>query len=162
MNAANPRLDILREEVEEKVLSPFRSHGWSAEIVQEVDRHDCIEIAANRKTITVRIAVLYSSSGISNAAYGELSNRVERIFYRGQPYERESFARGVIVPIESIGCFFAFLVELNKRLEPDRSHAYTPGKPPKVRRLTAESPRDAVLARLQQFTSEMLARRMVE
>ena len=65
VSPANPRLDILRREVEEKLLIPFRSHGWSAEIVSEVDRHDCIEIAANRDAVATRIAVLYSS-GISN------------------------------------------------------------------------------------------------
>ena len=162
MSADNPRLELLREAVEHKVLSPFRSHGWSAEIAHEVDHHDCIEIAANRETVAVRIAVLYSSSGISNAVYRELSNRVERIFFRGQPYKLGSFTRGVTVPVESIDGFFAYLVELNKQLEPDRSHASTPGTPPKVRRLTAENPRDAVIARLQQFTSETPARRMVE
>ena len=162
MSAANPRLDFLRREVEEKVLSPFRSHVWSAETVQEVDRQDCIEIAANRDTVAVRIAVLCSSSGISNAAYRELSNRVQRIFFRGQPYELESFTRGVTVPVEALDGFFAFLVELNKQLEPDRSHTSIPRTPSKFRRLTAENPLDAVIARLQQFTSENLARKLVK
>ena len=162
MSAANPRLDLLRKDVEEKVLSPFRSHGWSAEIVHEVDHHDCIEIQANRNTVAVRIAVLYSSSGISNAAYWELSNRVQRIFFRGQAYELESFTRGVTVPVESLDGFFAFLVELNKQLEPDRSHTSIPRTPSKIRRLTAENPLDAVIARLRRFTSETLARKMVE
>ena len=76
------------------VLEPFRLHGWSAEIVREVDRDDCIEIAARRGTVATRIAVLYSSSGISNARYKELSNEVARIFFSGQPYMLDSFARG--------------------------------------------------------------------
>ena len=162
MNATNPRLDRLREEVEEKVLSPLRHHDWSAEIVQEVDRHNCVEIAASREGVSVRIAVLYSSSGISNAAYRELSNRVRHIFFYGQSYDLESFTRGVAVPVEPLDDFFAFLVELNKQLEPDRSTACVPGAPPKVRRLKAENPLDAVIARLQQFRSETLARKLVE
>ena len=158
----NPRLDLLRREVEQKVLIPFRSHGWSAEIVREVDRHDCIEIVAKRATVATRIAVLYSSSGLSNSGYRELSNRVDRIFFRGQPYMLESFASGVAVPVESLDDFFAFLVELNKQVEPDRSPAVMPRRPPKVRRLTAENPIEAVISRLQQFTSETLARKLVE
>ena len=162
MSDANPRLGRLRQEVEEKVLSPFRSHGWSTKIVREVDGHDYIEIVADRQTLQTRIAVLYSSSGISNAAYRDLSNSVERIFFRGQPYELESFTRGVTVPVESLDNFFAFLVELNKQVEPDQSQASTPRKPTRVRRLTAENPLDTVIARLQQFTSEVLARKLVE
>ena len=48
MISANPRLDLLRWEVERTVLKPFRLHGWAAEIVREVDRDDCIEITAQR------------------------------------------------------------------------------------------------------------------
>ena len=162
VSPANPRLDLLRREVEEKLLIPFRSHGWSAEIVSEVDRLDCIEIAANRDAVATRIAVLYSSSGLSNSGYRELSSRVDRIFFRGQPYMLESFASGVAVPVESLDDFFAFLVELNKQVEPDRTQAFIPRRPAKVRRLTAENPLDAVIARLQQFTSEALARKLVE
>ncbi len=161
MNNANPRLGLLRRDVEEKVLSPFRSHGWSATIVHEDGRHDCIEIHADRQAVQTRIAVLYSS-GTSNDTYKDLSNRVERVFFRGQPYELESFTRGVTVPVESLDNFFAYLVQLNKQVEPDRSQASIPRNPTRVRRLTAENPLDAVIARLQQFTSETLARKLVE
>ena len=122
----NPRLRLLRREVEQTVLIPFRSHGWSAEIVREVDHHDCIEIAAKRGTVETRIAVLYSSSGISNSSYRELSNRVDHIFFNGQPYMLDSFASGVAVPVEPLDDFFAFLVELSKQVEPDRSPAVMP------------------------------------
>ena len=74
----------------------------------------------------------------------------------------ESYASGVAVPVESLDDFFAFLVELNKQVEPDRSQAFIPRRPAKVLRLTAENPLDAVIARLQQFTSEALARKLVE
>ena len=70
---ANPRLSILRREVDQTVLKPFRSHGWSARIVRETDGHDCIEVAAERGALATRIAVLYSSSGISKSDYGVLS-----------------------------------------------------------------------------------------
>lgn len=162
MNSANPRLDHLRGEVERTVLDPFRLHGWSAEIVREVDREDCIEIAARRRAVTTRIAVLYSSSGISNARYQELSNEVDRIFFCGQPYMLDSFARGVTVPVEPLQDFFPFLVDLNRQVDPDCSPPVVPRRPPSVLWLTAENPLDAVIARLQQFTSRTLARKLVE
>ena len=109
VTSANPRLDLLRREVERTVLKPFRLHGWSAEIVREVARDDCIEIAARRGAVATRIAVLYSNSGISNARYKELSNEVARIFFSGRPYMLDSFARGVTVPVEPLRDFFPFL-----------------------------------------------------
>ena len=83
---ANPRLSILRREVDQTVLKPFRSHGWSARIVRETDGHDCIEVAAERGALATRIAVLYNSNGISKSDYGVLSNRVQRIFFNGLLY----------------------------------------------------------------------------
>ena len=158
----NPRLDHLRREVEQKLLIPFRSHGWSAEIEREIDPHDCIEIVAKRRAVATRIAVLYGSSGISNAIYRELSNRVDRIFFSGQPCMLDSFANGVTIPVEPLGDFFPFLLDLNKQVEPDCSLSVSLRRPATVRRLTAENPLEAVVARLQQFTSCTLARKLVQ
>ena len=94
----NPRLGFLRQEVEQKLLIPFRSHGWSAKIVREIDHPDCIEIVAKRGAVATRIAVLYSSNGISKASYRDLPNRVNRIFFNGQPYMLDSFANGDTIP----------------------------------------------------------------
>ena len=161
MNSGNPRLALLREEVGAKVLEPFHFHGWSAEIAREIDRDDCIVITARRGAVTTQIAVLYGS-GISNARYKELSGEVARIFFRGQPYMLDSFARGVTVSVEPLHDFFPFLVDLNKQVDPDCSPPIIPHKAPTVLRLTAENPLDAVIARLQQFTSSSLARKLVE
>lgn len=158
---ANPRLAILRREVNQTVLKPFRTHGWSAKIVCETDGHDCIEIAAERGTVATRIAVLYSS-GISKSEYGVLSNRVQRIFFNGQLYMPESFANGATVPVEPLGDFFPYLVDLNKQVEPERLPPAAPRRPASIRRLTAENPIEAILARLQQFTSATLAGKLVE
>ena len=65
------------------MLSPFRTRDWAVEIAHEVDRHDCIGVAANREEVSFRMEVLHSSSGFSNAACRELSNTVQRIFFRG-------------------------------------------------------------------------------
>ena len=160
--SGNPRLNLLRREVEQTVLKPFRAHGWSANIVREIDDDDCIEITADKGPETSRIAVLYSSGGISNSKFRELSTRVDHIFFNDQTNKLESFARGVTVPVEPLGDFFPFLISLNKKLEPDRSPPVITHKAAKVRRLTAENPLEAVITRLQQFTSEKLAAKLVE
>ena len=161
VSSANPRLELLRRKAEQTVLTLLRLHDWSAQITREVDGDDCIEIAARRGAVSTRIAVLYSTA-ISNATYKRLSNEVERIFFSGQPYRLDSYAEGVTVPVEPLNDFFPFLVELNRRVEPDRSPPVLPRRPPTVRRLTAENPLDAVMTRLRQFTSTTLARRLVE
>lgn len=162
VTSANPRLSSLRRDVEQNVLKPLWSHGWSANIVLEIDHQDCIEITADKGHVTTRIAVLYSSSGISNADYRQLSKRVDHIFFSGQPYKLESFAAGVTIPVEPLGDFFPFLVNLSKRVEPDRSPRVVPRNTVAVRRLTAENPLEAVITRLQQFASVNLAVKLVE
>ncbi len=157
----NPRLAILRREVEQTVGKPLRTHGWAATIEREIDGIDCIEITAAKRDVKVNIAILYSNA-ISNADFHALASRVTRIFFQGQPYMLESYARGISIPVEPLGDFFPFLVKLNKQVEPDRSPSTMPRKPATTRRLTAENPLEAVLTRLQQFTSVRLAARVVE
>ena len=156
----NPRLAILRNEVEQTVLKPLRSHGWDAKVERESDGSDCIEVTASRGDARARLAVLYSNA-VANGFYKELEQRVDRIFHQGQPYMLESFAYGVKVPVEPLGEFFPFLLELNKRIEPDRSPVPKPRRAP-ARHLTSENPLEAILARLQQFTSVRLATKLVE
>ena len=161
-SSANPRLDILRRQVERTVLKPFRLHGWSAEVVREVNRDDCILIAAQRGVIKTRIAVLYGSSEISNARYRELSNEVARIFFRGAPYMLDSYTRGVTVPVEPLGDFFPYLISMNRQVDPDCSSVDIPRRSATIRRLMAENPLESIIARLQQFTSKTLAAKLVE
>ena len=123
---ANPRLSILRREVDQTVLKPFRSHGWSARIVRETDGHDCIEVAAERGALATRIAVLYSSSGISKSDYG-VSYQTWRtsaiVLSTACSRMPESFAsqrhRSRLEPLAPD--FFSYLVaSCNKQVEPDR------------------------------------------
>ena len=157
----NPRIAILRRDVEQTVLKPFRSHGWEADIVQEHDYQSSLELTASKKGRNVRIAVLYSSAS-DNTHYKNLEERVEHIFFHGQPYMVESFAHGVKVPVEPLGDFFPLLVALNKQVEPDRSPSATDRPKLAVRRITDENPIEGILARLQQFTSVNLASKLVQ
>lgn len=143
------------------MLGSLRSHGWIAEITQEHDRHDSLEVQASKAEQSVRIGVLYSS-GTANQHYKYLEQRAEHIFFRGQPYMLESFAHGVKIPVEPLGDFFPLLVKLNKQVEPDRSPTVTSTPKLAVRRIMDENPLEGVLTRLQQFTSVNLASKLVE
>ncbi|MDR3451135.1 MAG: hypothetical protein P4M15_15555 [Alphaproteobacteria bacterium] len=158
--APNPRLAILRRDIEQSVLKPLRSHGWTADMVAEFDHHDSIEIEASKRNVKVRIAVLYSSA-TDNAHYRELATRVERIFFNGEPYRVADYTAGVNVPVEPLSEFFQYLIVLNKRLEPDRSPAAVTTTQKPVRRITGENPVEGVFARLRQFTSVEIARKLV-
>ncbi|MGO7979595.1 YaaC family protein [Rhizobium johnstonii] len=160
--ASNPRLAHLRREVDQRVLKPLRSHGWNASVEREVDHGSFIEISASKEAEVTRIAVLYSSSEIDNTQYLTLAERVDHIFFNGQPYKLDAFTRNVTIPVEPLESFFPFLVQLNKRVDPDRSPRQLPHKPSGIRRLTSENPLDSVTARLRQFTSVRLARKLVE
>lgn len=160
--APNPRLALLRREVDQTVLKPLRSHGWTASIELEADRGSYMLISARKKERRATIAVLYSSSEIDNAHFLALSKRVDHIFFNGQPYMLDSFARGVTIPVEPLSDFFPYLVTLNKRVDPDKSPPHLLRKPIATRRLTSENPLESVHARLRQFTSVRLARKLVE
>ncbi|WP_175713159.1 YaaC family protein [Burkholderia ambifaria] len=160
-NQPNPRIAILRSDVERVILQPFRSHGWVAEIVQEHDYQSSLEVVASKGEKSVRLGVLYSTA-TENAFYKNLEQRVQHIFFNGQPYMLDSFAQGISVPVEPLGDFFPLLVALNKQMDPDRTPAVIPKPKIAVRRITDENPRDGILARLQQFTSVNLAAKLVE
>lgn len=157
----NPRLAILRREVEQTIGKPLITHGWNVKIERESGGIDCIEIMATKRHVSIRVAVLYSNA-ISNTDFIKIAGRVAHIFFQGQPYMLESYAHGISIPIEPLGDFFPFLVKLNKQVEPDRSPSASARRPATTRRLTAENPIEAVLTRLQQFTSVRLAARVVE
>lgn len=160
--APNPRLQLLRREVDQNVLKPFRSHGWNVRVAREDNQQSYMEIEADKAAQSVRLAVLYSSSEIGNEEYRRLAVRVGQIFFQGQPYMLESFTQGVSIPVQPLSEFFPFLVKLNKLVEPDRSPSVRARRFTAARRLTSENPGEAVIARLRQFTSVRLARKLLE
>lgn len=160
--SGDPR-EILRSQVEQWVLGPLRSHGWSAAITREANRGPSIEVTADKGAVGTRIAVLYGSGGISTATYEQLRTQVDHIFFAfGDRSDLDSLTVDVTVPIDPIVDFLPFLIGLNKKVEPDQSPAVVPHPQKTVRRLTAENPLQAVMARLEQFTSVKLAERLVE
>ena len=162
-NPENPRLIVLRRDVEHRVLKPLRSYGWSATVESSIDPVNIVEIMIDTGSVTTRIAVLYSGRAISSEQYISLSTRVSHIFVRGHPNTLNSYAKGVEIPIDPLDDFFSFLISLNKQGDPDRSEsAIVPRKTRGTLRLTAENPIDAIFSRLEQFTSIHLAARLVK
>lgn len=159
-NEANPRIKILRREVEEVILQPMRSSGWTAKIVYEHDAHSSLEISATKQNRTVGIGILYSS-GTANSHYKDMAQRVEYIFHYGMPYELDSFTYGLDIPVEALSNFLPTLFALNKEFEPDCTPVSKPRPKLGTRRIVEEKPLQGILNRLQQFTSVNLANKLV-
>jgi hypothetical protein len=106
------RFEILRSDVERKILEPLRTHNWAANIEREVSEGEYFIIAAERAGVSYRIAVFYTSA-TANGAYKQAAGQVERIFFNGAPYMVESFAHGLDRPVEPIDAFPTLLLQWN-------------------------------------------------
>ncbi len=161
MNSTNPRLKILKREIEQQIVKPLHSHGWNASIIAEHDRFSSVELEATKNEITSRFAFIYSTATDKNH-YKQLANNNECIFYSGQAYKIEDYARDIDVPILPMGDFFLILVKLNKQIEPDQSPSSARIKAKKnIKRLTDENPQQAILLRLEQFKSIKQCERLI-
>lgn len=161
VEGSNPRTKILIRHIEQQILKPLRSHGWEANFIAEHDAHSSVEFSASKQGRTANFAVLYSSA-TDNNHYKMLATRNERIFYHGQAYQLESFARDVSVPVESMGDFFPVLVQLNKEIEPDKTPTQVSKTKRRSKKVTDENPQQAVLTRLEQFTSVKLCEKLIK
>ena len=161
MKNGNPRIQVLKRDIEQQILKPLRSHGWEADFTDEHDAHSSVEFTASKNKRVAKFAVLYSSA-TDNAHYKILATRNERIFYHGQTYQLESFARDIFVPVEPMGDFFPVLVQLNKEIEPDKTpNTLVVKKKKRSKRITDENPQQAVDSRLEQFTSIKLCEKLI-
>ncbi len=156
----NPRIQILKRDIEQQILKPLRSHGWNADFTFEHDHHSSVEFSATRQSRTANFAVLYSTA-TDNAHYKQLATRNERIFFHGSTYQLNGFAQGISVPVEPMGDFFPVLVQLNKEIEPDKTPIAVAVKKKRSKRLTDENPQQAIASRLEQFTSVKLCEKLI-
>ncbi|MBO6772245.1 MULTISPECIES: hypothetical protein [unclassified Thalassospira] len=160
MSEVNPRIQILKRDVEQQVFRPLRNHGWSTEFVREHDYHSSLECRARKQQRVFNFAVLYGSA-TDNDHYLSLSRENERIFFHGQEYQLEVFARNVPVPVGPLEEFFPVLVELNKEIEPDKTPTKQRPRKRRIKRITDENPIGAIFSRLEQFTSVKLCEKLV-
>ncbi len=159
------RLGILRQDAETKLLSPLRTHGWTAVIEREVEQGEYLVIKAERAGVEHRVAIMYSSA-TDNAVYKALALQVEHIFIKGELYKLESYAYGIATPVSTADDFHDVLIGWNKAAATGKFAPNTPADPiaahpPKHRTLLSEEPIEAIWLRLRQLTSVSLAQKLV-
>lgn len=162
-----PRLDILRRDVERKILEPLRTHAWKAAIEQETGDGEYLIVSAERGGHRHVIAILYTSA-TDNAIYKRLTLQVENIFVNGDLYMLDSFAYGLNKPVSKADDFHTLLLQWNQGSSEGKFAPIPPDSPPiavgsrSERILSSEEPIQAIWLRLRQFQSVSLAKKLVE
>lgn len=165
--ANNPRLAILRRDVDRNIIQPLQNHAWTAHIDREVEAGEYLILVATRAGVSHRVAVFYTSA-TDNAAYRRAAAEVEHIFFNGAPYMVESFAYGVDRPVKPISAFPALMLDWNAATAQGK---FAPASDqPEVgtvtrrafRMLVSEQPIESIWLRLRQLQSVTLARRLIE
>jgi len=159
------RLGILRQDAETKLLSPLRTHGWTAVIEREVEQGEYLVVKAERAGVEHSVAIMYSSA-TDNAVYRVLAPQVEHIFINGELFKLDSFAYGITTPVSTADDFYGVLIAWNNasatgKFAPNVPTTPIVTEPPKHRLLLSEQPIEAIWLRLRQLTSVTLARKLV-
>jgi hypothetical protein len=159
------RLAILRRDAEQSLLSPLRTHGWTAMISREVEQGEYLIIEAERAGYRHQIALMYTSA-TANSVYKDLAPKVEHIFIKGQLYKLNAYAYGIETPISEAADFHDTLLKWNA-MSSDGKFAPTPvgevqAERPKHSVLLSETPIHAIWLRLRQAGSVTLAKKLIE
>jgi hypothetical protein len=159
------RMEILHRDAERNIIEPLRTHKWNVTIERELS--DGMIISAERGGHHHKIALIYTSA-TDNAIYKSLATQVEHIFFNGQPYLLDQFARGVDKPVSSADDFHSVLLEWNRASsdgkflpENDSEPAIEPSALT-YRFLLSEAPIEAIWLRIRQLQSVTLARKNIE
>ncbi len=161
------RFEILRREVERKMLKPLRIHNWTAKIEREINQGEYVIVTAERAGVSHRVGVLYTGS-TANAVYKQVAAQVEHIFVNGGVYRDDSFTRGVGRPVESLDAFPNLLLHWNATTSKGKfaPNAQKTSSDPVTRRpyrmLLSEQPIESIWLRLRQLQSVTLARKLIE
>lgn len=160
------RLEILRRDAEHKILALLRTHAWTASIEREVEAGEYLLIRAERGGQSHLIGFLYTSA-TDNAVYKRIAAEAEHIFFNGQPYHVESFARGIGKPIGPVTEFPNLLHDWNQAssdgkfaLTAEDSEPIVP-QTPNYQVLISEEPIQAIWLRLRQLQSVTLAAKLI-
>lgn len=163
---AQIRLDALKREADRHMIEPLRNHGWEVSIEQATPGSDLMILSASRAGSVRRLALIYSSA-TDNNVYRSLAERVDQIYFQGQPYHLEQFARGIEPQPKSLAEFGADLLTWNRETSPgkfspvDDKDAHASSRRPDYIRLLSENPIDAIWLRLRQLQSRTLAEKLV-
>lgn len=154
------RMGILRDAAKQQILGPLLSHGWMAAIKTESADGEYLVIDAEKNSVKHSVALMYTSA-TDNRHYKDLEKTVSHIFTNGQLYNVEAYARGITVPISSIGDFFPLLVEWNSELAPAKPIRRIKTTSSTILRIISENPLAGIWSRLSQFSSAELAKKLV-
>ena len=157
---AEHRMAILRDSIEQQIVKPFRTHGWTAEITQTVEDGEYLVVTATKLGVKKQVALLYSSA-TDNRVYKKLDAEIDRTFTNGDLYMPESFIYGLTKPVVPVDEFYSVVIGWNKELFPAAAHTPIKPRPSNVRRIKAENPLMSVWARLDQFSSTHLAEKLI-
>ena len=158
------RAAILQRDAEQKLVDPLRRHGWTAVVDRVEGAGEYAVVVAERNGLRRTAALLYSS-GTANAVYRRLEGEVDLTLFNGQPYELKQFTQGLSrsrLPSRRVP---TPLGRLNRerasggvrRAALTTGSPSSPGRDPRVRRLLAEVPAEAVWSRLSRLKSARLA-----
>ncbi len=163
---AQMRLDVLKHEVDRNLIEPLRNHGWEVTTEQATPGSDLMILSASRAGSVRRVALIYSSA-TDNKVYRSLAERVDQIYFQGQPYHLEQFAHGIEPQPKSLSEFGADLLTWNRETSPgkfspvDDNDAHASSRRPDYIQLLSENPIDAIWLRLRQLQGRTLAEKLV-
>lgn len=154
------RMGILHNAAKQQMLGPLLSHGWIASVEEESKDGEYLVIDAIKGEKKHSVALMYTSA-TDNRHYRQLESRVSHIFINGQLYHVEGYTRGVATPVSSLDDFFPLLVEWNSELAPPKLIKKTANSPDSIIRIVSENPLTGIWARLNQFSSSEIAKKLV-
>lgn len=154
------RMGILHNAAKQQMLGPLLSHGWIASVVEESKDGEYLVIDATKGAKKHSVALMYTSA-TDNRHYRQLESRVSHIFTNGQLYHVEEYTRGVATPVSSLDDFFPLLVEWNSELAPPKLSKKIANSPDSIIRIVSENPLAGIWARLNQFSSSEIAKKLV-
>ena len=119
------RLKSLKNNAEQKMLTPLRKHNWTLHNVEEFKNGEYLLIDVERGGQRHKVALLYTSA-TGNAVYQKLVSQVEHIFLCSSNHMLEPYAYGTETPIDILDDFHDLLVRWN---EASASGKFAPESP---------------------------------
>lgn len=154
------RMGILHNAAKQQMLGPLLSHGWIASVVEESKDGEYLVIDATKGEKKHSVALMYTSA-TDNRHYRQLESRVSHIFTNGQLYHVKEYTKGVATPVSPLDDFFPLLVEWNSELAPPKLSKKIANSPDSIIRIVSENPLAGIWARLNQFSSSEIAKKLV-
>lgn len=157
---AKARLEILKRDSEQQIVSPFTSHGWDVTLASELDGECSLIYHASKENIKKRIAVLYSESS-SKQTYAMLDSHADIILINGSAENHGRWDGGIQTEVISIKESLSLLIRWNREITPPKKTKPVDAKK-QIRRVTTERPLERIWYILNQYASIELAKKLIQ